>query len=47
MWEVFKALNLNDYEDRLKNWELQALRDEKVTFEIKEKAPILFEKFEI
>jgi hypothetical protein len=46
MWEVFKALNLNNYVERLENWELQTLRDEKVSFEIKEKAQILFEKFE-
>jgi hypothetical protein len=46
MWEVFKALNLSNYVERLENWELQTLRNEKVNFEITKKAPILFERFE-
>jgi hypothetical protein len=44
MLEVFRALNLPGYENRLENWELLALRAENVDFEIKEKASILFER---
>lgn len=47
MSEVFNALNLKDYKSRLEAWELKILREEKVVFDIKEKAPILFEKFEL
>jgi methionyl-tRNA synthetase len=47
MSEVFKALNLPDYENRLDSWNLKELRVEKVIFNIKDKAPILFEKFEL
>jgi methionyl-tRNA synthetase len=47
MTEVFKALNLENYVEKLENGELQALRNEKISFNITEKSPILFEKFEI
>ncbi|NVP17307.1 methionine--tRNA ligase [Candidatus Gracilibacteria bacterium] len=47
MSEVFNALNLKDYKSRLEAGELKILREEKVVFDIKEKAPILFEKFEL
>jgi methionyl-tRNA synthetase len=47
MWEVFHALNLNNYVNLLENWKLKDLRTKKEVFDIKEKAPILFQKFEI
>lgn len=47
MNSVFDTLNLNWYAQRLEAWELNELRNKKVTFFIKEKSPILFEKFEL
>ncbi|MDD3646304.1 MAG: methionine--tRNA ligase [Candidatus Gracilibacteria bacterium] len=47
MTQVFDSLNLKDYKTRLEAGELKTLRAEKVVFDIKEKAPILFEKFEL
>jgi methionyl-tRNA synthetase len=47
MSEVFKVLNLSHYIKNLEDWKLKDLREEKVDFDIEEKAPILFQKFEL
>jgi len=47
MAEMFKKLGLQDYKKRLENWELEKLREEKPTFEIKEKWEPLFKRVEI
>lgn len=47
MTEVFESLALSNYPDRLEKWLLDELRNEKVTYNIVKKAPILFEKFDI
>lgn len=47
MSEVFASLNLIWYAEKLEQWKYNELKNEKVTFFIKEKSPILFEKFEL
>ncbi len=47
MSEVFTSLGLVGYAEKLESWEFEALRVEKVIYDIKEKAPILFEKFDL
>ncbi len=47
MIELFEKLGLNDYKNRLENWELEKLREEKTIFKIKEKGKPLFERFDI
>lgn len=47
MWEVFDALNLKWYKEELESGKYNELRNKKETFYIKEKSPILFEKFEL
>jgi hypothetical protein len=47
MGQVFNALNLKDYVNLLEKWKLKELRNKKEIFNITEKAPILFPKFEI
>lgn len=46
MIQVLKALGL-DYYARLEAWEFNDIRNQKPSFIIKEKAPILFEKFDV
>ncbi|MDD2907471.1 MAG: methionine--tRNA ligase [Candidatus Gracilibacteria bacterium] len=47
MEQIFNSLNLVGYKELLEKGNFQALRNKKETFFIKEKAPILFEKFEL
>ena len=47
MTEMFEKLGLQNYKNRLENWDLEKLREEKVIFEIKEKWNNLFERIDI
>ena len=47
MTQVFEALWLEWYDKELEEWNLESLRNRKITYKILNKAPILFEKFEI
>lgn len=47
MEEVFNALALKDYVEELESWKVAELRQRKEAFAIREKADILFRKFEI
>ena len=47
MTEVFNALALNDYKENLEAGNLEKLISKKEIFNIKEKAPILFQKFDL
>ncbi len=47
MSQVFSSLNLIWYAEKLEQWKYTELKNEKVIFLIKEKSPILFEKFEL
>ena len=44
MGEMFDKLGLENYVERLENWELEKLREEKVVFKITEKGKNLFER---
>jgi hypothetical protein len=47
MSEVFSSLNLVWYTEKLESWKYLELKNEKTIFFIKEKSPILFEKYEL
>lgn len=47
MWEMFARLGLENYVERLENWELEKLRWEKEIFTITEKWKALFDRFDI
>jgi len=47
MSEMFEKLGLQDYKQRLENWELEKLRTESIVFEIKEKWNNLFERIDV
>ncbi len=47
MSQVFDALNISAHSEKLEEWKMQELREQKITFKITKKAPILFQKYEL
>ena len=47
MWEMFDRLGLDNYSEKLENWELEELRNKKEVFNITEKWKPLFARFDI
>lgn len=47
MSKLFSSLGLENYQEKLENWEFEKLKNKKEIFQIKDKPEILFEKFEI
>lgn len=47
MWEMFEKLGLENYVEKLENWELEKLRNKKEVFKITEKGKPLFARVDV